>query len=327
MLEAQPLEGRGLRVADGRLDLALAIGVADAAGQRHRAVVGEHIAEERIQGRIVDVRREHAFLEVVEDDGGDGTAESAERLLVQLGPAPRARGEGQQAHALAAVAEGEDEQASAAVLARARMPHHRPVAVVDLPFLAGRGHDHGVGVGAALAAQLAHEAAYARVTTGEAVLIDEVLPDRHGVPAAVEGQLDQLAVRLAGARRRCAAGRGWPRRGGQEPRRQRGGVGGHLTGRFCRVGGHLTGRFWRPALAGVADRDPGGLEVRAGRLATDTGRVFDAAERPSEPPQGEDLVLLLVSQEVGHPGGGSQIPPPRQRLGAPLPHWPVFRCP
>src|SRR6266540_1811551 len=72
---------------------------------------------------------------------------------------------------------------------------------------------------------------------------------------------------------------------------------------------------------------PAAFEVRAGGLAPDAGRVFDAAERPSEPPQGEDLLLLVVSQDVGHPGGGSQVPPPRHVLGASLPHWPVFRYP
>jgi hypothetical protein len=84
---------------------------------------------------------------------------------------------------------------------------------------------------------------------------------------------------------------------------------GPVPGRFCRVGGHPTGRIWRrPAVARRPDRDPGGFEVRARRLATDPGRQFDATERPAEPPQSENLVPLIVSQDVGHPGGGPQIP-------------------
>ena len=123
-------------MADRRLHLALAIGIADAAGQRDDAVMGEHVAVERVQGGVVDVGREHALAEIVEDDDLHGAAEAAEGLLVQLAPAPRARREGQQADALAAVAEGEDEEPRAAVLPGERMPHHRAVAVVDLAFLA-----------------------------------------------------------------------------------------------------------------------------------------------------------------------------------------------
>src|SRR3989441_6419938 len=123
-LEAQPLE-RSLSMADGRLHLALAVGIADATGQRDDAVVRQHVAVERIERGVVDVRREHALAKIVEDDDLHGAAEAAETLLVQLAPAARARGEGQQADALAAVAEREEEEARAAVLARARVAHHR----------------------------------------------------------------------------------------------------------------------------------------------------------------------------------------------------------
>jgi hypothetical protein len=71
--------------------------------------VGEQIAIEGIEGGLVDVRREHALAEIVEDDDPHGAAEPTKRFLVQLGPAARARLEPQQPHALAAVAEGEDE--------------------------------------------------------------------------------------------------------------------------------------------------------------------------------------------------------------------------
>ena len=67
-LEAQPAQRRLLRVADAGFDFALAIGIADAARQRDDAVVREHVAVERIERRIVDVGREDAFFEIVEDD-------------------------------------------------------------------------------------------------------------------------------------------------------------------------------------------------------------------------------------------------------------------
>ena len=120
-----------------------------------------------------------------------------------------------------------------------------PVAVVDLPFLARRGDDHGVRLGRALAAQLDHEAPHAGVPGREAVLIDEVLPDRHGVAAAAEGELDQLAVRLAGAGGRAPGSGGGGRVGRPAQARRDPGaeVGGHLTGRICRVGGHAMAGF------------------------------------------------------------------------------------
>ncbi len=58
-------------MADTRLDLALAIGVAHPARERDRAIVLEYVAIQRVQLGVVDVRRDDAFLEVVEhDDAG-----------------------------------------------------------------------------------------------------------------------------------------------------------------------------------------------------------------------------------------------------------------
>ena len=60
-LEAQALQRRLLRVADAGFDFPFAIGIADATRQRDDAVVREHVAIERIERGIVDVRREHAL--------------------------------------------------------------------------------------------------------------------------------------------------------------------------------------------------------------------------------------------------------------------------
>src|SRR5262249_16914912 len=72
---------------------------------------------------------------------------------------------------------------------------------------------------------------------------------------------------------------------------------------------------------------PRALKVGARRLAANAGRLFDAAERPAEPPQRQNLLSLVVSQDVGHADGTAWARPSRQRLGAVLSHWPVFRCP
>ena len=86
-----PVQRRLLRVADAGFDLALAIGIADATRQADDAVVREHVAIERIERRLVDVGREHALFEVVEDDDPRRAAEPTKRALVELGPRLRAR--------------------------------------------------------------------------------------------------------------------------------------------------------------------------------------------------------------------------------------------
>ena len=57
------------------------------------------------------------------------------------------------------------------------------------------------------AAQRGHEAAHAGVASGKAMLIDEILPDRHRVAAPVHRLDDELPIRLARAGRGRAAGR------------------------------------------------------------------------------------------------------------------------
>ena len=54
--EAEAAQRRLLRVPDARFDFALAIGIADATRQRDDAIVREHVAVERIERGIVDVR-------------------------------------------------------------------------------------------------------------------------------------------------------------------------------------------------------------------------------------------------------------------------------
>ena len=132
---------------DARFDFAFAIRIADAARQGDDAVMREHVAIERIQGGVVDVGREHAFVQIVEDDHTDRAAQSTKRALVELGPRLRTRPQDEQADRFAAVAEREHEEPRASVLAGLRVPDHRPVAVIDLTFFAGRGGDDDVRVG------------------------------------------------------------------------------------------------------------------------------------------------------------------------------------
>ena len=132
------------------------------------------------------------------------------------------------------------------------------------------------------------------------MVIDQVLPDGHGVASPPDGLDDQLAVGLTGARLRRAAGavpghrHGVTRAGRRCSRR----VGGHLrrNGRFCRTSG-------RPATA--AHRQAGPLQVAAGGLTPDPGGPFDSPQRPAEASQREDLLSFLFSQDVAHGRAGT----------------------
>lgn len=55
-LEAHPLERRLLPVADARFDFPFAIRITNGTRQRDDTVMGEDVAVERIERRIVDVR-------------------------------------------------------------------------------------------------------------------------------------------------------------------------------------------------------------------------------------------------------------------------------
>ena len=145
--------------------------------------------------------------------------------------------------ALRGVAQRQDEEPCPPVLAGSGVADHRPLAVVDLCFLPpGRRDDHP-GLDGGLLPERRDEAPHARISSRKAMVIDQVLPDGHGIAPPADGLDDQLSVGFAGARPRRSAGavpghgRGVTRvRAGRRCRRR---VGGHLrrNGRFCGSGG------------------------------------------------------------------------------------------
>ena len=149
-----------------------------------------------------------------------------------------------------------------------------------------------------------------------AVVVDQVLPDGHGVAPAAERVDDQLAVGLARARVRrstgsfrgdgCGVVRALAGRRG--PRR----VGGHLRrkGRLCRASG-------RPATA--PHLQAGRLQVAAGGLAPDPGGLFDLSQRPAEASQRENLLSFLFGQDVAHAGQERRVPGRFARQGQATP--------
>ena len=137
-LEAASSQRGFLGVADARFDLAFAIRIADAARKRDDAVVREHIAIERIQRGIVDVRGQDTLFQIVEDDHTDRATQPTKRALMQLRPNLGARSPHEQPDRFARAAQSQDKEPRAAVLARATITHHRTFAVVDLAFFARR---------------------------------------------------------------------------------------------------------------------------------------------------------------------------------------------
>jgi len=319
-------ERRLLRMPDTRFDFALAVGITDATRQRDDAVVREHVAVERIEGRVVHVRREDPFLQMVEDDHTHRPTKATKRALVKLGPDVRARLPYEQPDSFARVAERQDEEACPPVLARLRMANHRTVAVVDLSFFAGRGGDHDAGLGRGGPAEHHDEAPHAGIPGGETGVVDEVLPDGHGVGASPELD-DQLSIRLARARARRAPGAGpEPSRRTPPPwwpvllRQSRWTLLGN--GRFCRtrIGGQqrrgncrFCNRFAR-ALSST-HRDPRGSQVTPDGLAAHAGALLDARERPTETAKCEDLLSCGAAQDVAHAGDRTCVLRPGQRLG------------
>ncbi len=227
---------------------------------------------------------------------------------MQPGPDAGAGAELQEAYRLAAIAQGQHEEPGAPVLAAVRVKDHRPGAIIDLGLLAGCGDDHRAGFGRLGLMPLADKALDAVVAAGEAVLRNQVLPDRHGIATPGQPQLDGLPIGLASTGRRTPSGTDWLlglRFTGSRQAR----VGGHLVGRFCqlRVGGHLVGRFCgRPPspTAGRSQRDPGGFQVSTCSFATYTGSPLDTPQRPSQRPQCYDLLFLFFAQDIAHTDAG-----------------------
>ena len=233
--KALTLQRRLLCVADAGFHFAFPVGIADPARHGHGAVVGQYVAIERIQSRIVNVGLEHTFSQVVGNHDSGGAAQAAEGLLVQFGPRAGARMKAKKPDALAAETERQHEQTCAPVLAGLCIADHGAATVIDLRLFAWRRLDDAAGFRQLRTTQFAGVALDALIGAGEAMPVHQFLPDGHGIASQRQRPLDEFAIRFA------RAGSG-TRRGFPVAR-----VGGHLTpiGWFCRrrVGGHLIGRF------------------------------------------------------------------------------------
>src|SRR5215472_11144587 len=200
-LETLALQRRLLRVAHTGFHFSFSIRVPHFAGQRGYTVVSQNIAKERVQTGIIDIGRPHGFAQIIEDDQPCGAAQATERLFMQLRPDPCTGTEHQQPHRFATVAQGEHEQPRAPVLARVRIADHRTRPIVHLALFTWLGLDDSTGFGRSGTAPFPHITLHALIATREPVVIDQVLPDAHGVAATSEFQFDQFPIGLATAQR------------------------------------------------------------------------------------------------------------------------------
>ena len=127
-----------------------------------------------------------------------------------------------------------------------------------------------------------------------------------------DGLDDQLAVELAGARPRRAAG-AVPRTPARRhpcpcrptvPAKSRLDTSDEMAGFAGRAEGRPRPRTTTPAA----------FQVAAGRLAADPGGPFDPPQRPPQASQGQDLLSFVFSQDVAHAAQEHAVPGRRQRL-------------
>ena len=265
-------------------------------------------------------------LQIVEHDDARHSRRGGGTLARAAPPrSARARVQGQQAHRLAAEAERQHEEPRAPVLARLRVAHHRPVAVVDLGLFARRGLDHGTR-----ARESPRRAASARSAARSRSRARS--RGRRPGPGRSPSRCGRAPAPPRSAR--GTARRHWPR-GCARPRPV-------ATARRSRstpamaafapawsrwtpalagfaVPGSVDtsiGRFWRRApIAPGRGRDPRRLQIRARRLAPHPRRLLDAPQRPAQPPQRQDLLLASLSLKTfAIPAAGPRLAAPRQRL-------------
>src|SRR5215472_11760483 len=95
-----------LSVSHTAFHLAFPIRISDFARQRDRSVMTQHVLIKQVERGIVDIRREHALAEIIEDHDLRGATQPAEGPLVQLGPHACARTEHQKPNGFPAATEG-----------------------------------------------------------------------------------------------------------------------------------------------------------------------------------------------------------------------------
>ena len=139
---------------------------------------------------------DHALAQVIQHHQPRTPAQAAERGFVQLGPDAGTGLEPQQPDRLPAITQRHHKQPGPAILARLRVPDHRPGPVVDLGFFPRSRLNDARRGRTGHATELAHEPLDRLVAASESVIRNQILPDGHRVAATHQGRFNDLPVGL-----------------------------------------------------------------------------------------------------------------------------------
>lgn len=233
-LEAPSGQRGALGMLNRVFDAPLPIGVRHAGRVGDDAVMGQHRAVDRIELRFVQIGREDAFLQVVEDGITDHPAKISKCLFVKLRPDLLAGFPDHAPEAAPRIAQRHHEQAGPAISAALGIDRRRALAIVDLSFLAGKEFKTIKLLWIAVS-QRAHKPLDAPVAGRKAKLIDQVLVNRWRIPFQADLVFDPRPMRFAGRPGQAA--------GDRRSRYSRSRWSGwrNLVLRACRAGGHLPG--------------------------------------------------------------------------------------
>src|SRR5687768_17210778 len=89
-----------LRMAHPSFNFAFAIRIFNATRKGDCAVMGQHITIEWVERRVMNVRLEHSFTQIVEHDDTHAATQTTESFLMYFGPDSPIRAQGEQPHLL-----------------------------------------------------------------------------------------------------------------------------------------------------------------------------------------------------------------------------------
>ena len=194
--ESPTLHCRALRVLDGVLDRSLAIRITHSSRIGSHAVMRQHRCIQAIELGLVQVRLDHSFLEIVENDVLRAPSKITKRLFVKSAPGFGTRLPDHLAKAATRVPQSHHEKSGATVPASAGMQSHRTFAVIHLSLLA-RKKLQSVELLRIAALQGAHESLHAVVLVREPLLIHQLLVDCVGIALESDLLLDPFAIGFA----------------------------------------------------------------------------------------------------------------------------------